>query len=142
MRITSRILSIASVATVTSTLFIAGVTEARGPGDTIANVAAAGKNASAIADPAQVAMADAANVMRRMASDVEFQKSVLAFANKNDIAGLTGFLQKAAPNSTVTVDKVQDFSISLKFTVKGHKVSVCASDESACGGHSASLAID
>lgn len=133
---------IVSLAAFATTLVVAGAAEARGPADTLANVAAAGKAGSAIADPAQVAMADAASVMRRMANDVEFQKSVLAFANKNDVAGLTSFLQKSAPNSTVRVQALEDFKATLSFTVKGISITLCASDEKKCGGHTASIAVD
>jgi hypothetical protein len=142
MHVNGRPLLIATFAAFAATLLVAGITEARGSGDTIANVAAAGKAGAAIADPAQIAMADAANVMRHMANDVEFQKSVLAFANKNDAAGLAAFLQKSAPNSTVRVQSLEDFKATLSFLVKGVTVTLCASDEKKCGGHTASISFD
>jgi hypothetical protein len=76
-----------------------------------------------------------------MAADEAFQKSVLAFANKNDAAGLTAFLQKNSPNSTVSITKVADFFLLASFTVKGHQVTICVSSALTCDGTNASLKI-
>ena len=103
-------------------------------GDTIADVATAGKAGGARLQPVQVAMADAGAVLNRMASDTTFQKSILGFANKGDVAGLTAFIQRAAPNSTVSVRKVADFLLMFGFQVRGYHVDVCVSSKSDCPG--------
>src|SRR5262249_6391333 len=134
MRPNRRIAVIAPLAAIAAVAPMATV--ARGAtmdgGDTIANVAAAGKAGVARLQPVQAAMADAMSVMNRMSSDPAFQKSVLDFANKNDVAGLTAFLQRAAPNSTVSVKKLADFLLLTGFKVGRYEVAICVSNKSDC----------
>jgi hypothetical protein len=136
---------IASLAAVALSLIASVVTVAHGAtaksSDTIAAVATAAKAGVARMQPVQLALTDAQNVMNRMSTDSVFQKAVLGFANKNDVAGLTSFIQKIAPNSTVSVTELKDFHLYLGFTVKGHHVGLCVSNDTSCVGLSATLEI-
>jgi len=109
--------------------------------DTPASVAAAGKAGSAEIQPLLLALNDANAVMKRMQSDPAWQKTCLELGLKNDRAGLSTFLKRAAPNSEVNVIAVDDFTITISFTVKGRKVTVCGSNERGCSGNTASIGI-
>lgn len=111
-------------------------------GDTIATVATAARAGIERIGPAQAGLNDAVAVMRRMASDTVVQKAVLGFSEKQDVAGLASYLQRFAPNSTVSVKEVADFVVDLTFTVKGHDISLCASDENRCSGHNVHIIVN
>jgi hypothetical protein len=135
---TRRTLTLSAVAALTLTLGASTPTTHRAARvDTIANVAIAAKAGGESIAPVQLALGDANTVMKRMATDSSFQKTVLQFAAKNDLAGLTSTIQKLAPSSTVKVTKVADFFITVEFTIKGHTVTVCASSKQACNNTNA-----
>jgi len=109
--------------------------------DTPASVAAAGKAGLAEIQPLLLALTDANAVMKRMQGDPAWQKTCLELGLKGDRAGLSTFLKRAAPNSEVDVTAVDDFTITISFTVKGRKVTVCGSSERGCGGNTASIGV-
>ena len=145
MPATRRTVAITSLTAIALTLVATVVTAAHsapaGSTDTISDVGAAAKAGIARLQPSQAAMTDAMNVLSRMSSDATFQKTVLGFANKGDVAGLTTFVQKVSPNSTVSVSKVADFYVFFDFTVRGHTVSICVSNKDNCGTESATLRV-
>jgi hypothetical protein len=133
---------LASLVAIALTLVASAVSVARGAtanrSDTITNVATAGRAGIGRIQQTQSAMGDAANVMARMSSDTTFQKAVLGYANKNDVAGLSAFLQKVATHSTVTVKTLADFRLEAEFSpISGYSVHICVSSVKDCSNENA-----
>lgn len=132
-----------AVAAVVGTMLLSAVPASAGAAgtDTPASVAAAGKAGLAEIQPLLLALTDASAVMRKMQSDPAWQKTCLELGLKGDRPGLSAFLKRAAPNSEVEVIAIDDFTITISFTVRGRKVTACGSNERGCGGNTASIAV-
>jgi hypothetical protein len=112
-----------------------------GTADTTAAVGVAAKNGLAELKPVILALRDAEAVLSKMETDPAWQKACYELVHKGDKAGLAAFVQRAAPNSTVEVLAVGDWTATLSFHVFGHKVDLCASSEKGCSGTAASLGV-
>jgi hypothetical protein len=140
-----RTVTFASLGTIALTLVSSAVAVARGAttknADTIANVSTAGKAGALRIQQAQAVFGDAANVMSRMAADTTFQKTVLGYANKNDVAGLTTYFQKFATHSTVAITQLTDFWVTVQFRALGYSYEVCVADTYQCNKSLVSISI-
>jgi hypothetical protein len=109
--------------------------------DTPQDVMKAGKNGSAEIAPMLTVIREANALMNKMGSDPKYAEAILKAANSKNQAELVALLKKEAPQSTIKVESVSDFTIVIVLQFGSHTLRVCASNESGCGGKKASASL-